>query len=211
MAETIAALVRNAKHRRDTRMKAAIRDWEQDLKQLHDESYVGTFSFGWPTTMVCKQREKSVNAHFQRVTGSVPSLFAKLMSSEPFTAKGTADQKGRPGIYVFFDGDTPVHAGRTRNLGGRLRGHVTKSHYSASFAFKCARRALNMIATYTPEGSRAFLAKDEVFRPEFHRQVERVKGLSVRFIEVADPVQQYVLELYACLELGLPLDEFETH
>ena len=152
-----------------------------------------------------------MNTIFHAYTSDIPDLFASLMRSEPFIAKGTSDQKGKPGVYVFFDGDTPVHVGRTRNLGRRLRGHVSNSHYSASFAFKCARRALNKVATYTPEGSRAFLAKDEAFRPEFHRQVQRVKGLTVRFIEVTDPVHQYLLELYVCLELELPLDEFDTH
>ncbi len=35
--------------------------------------------------------------------------------------------------------------------------------------------------------------------------------MQVRFIEVADPVVQYLLELYAHMEWELPLDEFETH
>jgi hypothetical protein len=41
MAETIAALTRNAKRRRDSRMKTAIRDCENDLNYLYHEYYVG--------------------------------------------------------------------------------------------------------------------------------------------------------------------------
>ena len=41
-------------------------------------------------------------------------------------------------------------------------------------------------------------------------QIERVKAMPVRFVEVADPVHQYLVELYAHLEYGLPLDEFDT-
>lgn len=52
LAETIAALTRNAKRRRDAKMNAAIRDWEADLEFLHDEYYVGKFRFGWPTSSV---------------------------------------------------------------------------------------------------------------------------------------------------------------
>jgi hypothetical protein len=35
--------------------------------------------------------------------------------------------------------------------------------------------------------------------------------MAVLFVEVTDPVQQYLLELYAHLEFGLALDEFDTH
>ena len=52
MAETIAALTRNAKRRRDLRMQAAVRDWEKDLRFLYEEYYVGKFQFGWPATAV---------------------------------------------------------------------------------------------------------------------------------------------------------------
>ncbi len=52
MAETIAALVRNAKRRRDSRMAAAIRDWENDLEYLYYEFYVGKFYFAWPSAAI---------------------------------------------------------------------------------------------------------------------------------------------------------------
>jgi hypothetical protein len=152
-----------------------------------------------------------MNSTFQTAATAAPQLFARLMASAPFLEKGIVTQKGRPGIYVLFEGGTPVHVGRTRNLGGRLRGHITRSHYSASFAFKRARRILNRVATYRPEGSRKSLVADEIFGPEFIRQIDTVKAMEVRFIEVEDPVMQYLLELYVCLELKLPLDEFDTH
>ena len=93
----------------------------------------------------------------------------------------------------------------------RLRGHISRSHNSASFAFKRTRRALKMDATYKPEGSRAALAKDPKFWPEFQRQIACVKAKQVRFIEVIEPLTQHLLELYAAMEWGLPLDEFDTH
>jgi hypothetical protein len=52
MAETIAALTRNAKRRRDARMGSAIKDWEQDLEFLYYEYYVGHFRFAWPAVTV---------------------------------------------------------------------------------------------------------------------------------------------------------------
>jgi hypothetical protein len=152
-----------------------------------------------------------MNEHFRLATEGIPELFNRLVASEPFTAKGIAAQKGKPGVYVFLEDDVPVHAGRTRNLAGRLRGHISKSHFSASFAFKRTRREQGKVATYVSSGSRSELAKDPIFRQAFYRQIDLIKGMSVRFVEVHDPVQQYLLELYAHLEFGLPLDEFDTH
>jgi len=52
MAETIAALTRNARRRRDSRMEVAIRHWEDDLRFLYDRFYLGKFQFGWPVSTV---------------------------------------------------------------------------------------------------------------------------------------------------------------
>lgn len=152
-----------------------------------------------------------MNEHFQAATAAIPELFARLVASVPFTAKGIAAQKGRAGVYVFLEGGIPVHVGRTRNLGGRLRGHITKSHFSASFAFKRTRILHNKTATYVTRGSRDDLLNDPLFKETFHGQVSLVKEMTVLFVEVTDPVKQYLLELYAHLEFGLPLDEFDTH
>jgi hypothetical protein len=152
-----------------------------------------------------------MNERFHQATAAIPELFRRLAASEAFTAKGTVSQRACPGVYVFYENGVPVHAGRTRNLQARLRGHISRSHYSATFAFKRARLALGRVATYITKGSRTELSTDEIFGPEFHRQVELVKAMEVRFIEVDDPVMQYLLELYVHLEYNLPLDEFDTH
>jgi hypothetical protein len=52
MAETIAALTRNARRRRDLKMKAAVRDWEKDLDFIYWEYYVEKFKFDWPTNKI---------------------------------------------------------------------------------------------------------------------------------------------------------------
>lgn len=50
MAETIAALARNAKRRRNPSYYGAIRDWERDLMFLYEQYYIDRFHFGWPST-----------------------------------------------------------------------------------------------------------------------------------------------------------------
>jgi hypothetical protein len=52
MAETIAALVRNGKRRRDSQMQFAIRGWDSDLEHLYYDYYVSKFHFDWPTTAI---------------------------------------------------------------------------------------------------------------------------------------------------------------
>jgi hypothetical protein len=152
-----------------------------------------------------------MNEQFQKATAAIPKLFAQLIASPPFSSKGISAQKGRAGVYVFLEDGVPVHVGRTRNLSGRLRGHITKNHFSASFAFKRTRIEHGKRATYVTKGSRSDLLNDPIFKEAFHKQVSLVKEMAVLFVEVTDPVQQYLLELYAHLEFGLALDEFDTH
>lgn len=48
LAETLAAMTRNAKRNTARDYTKAISDWEEDLQFLHDTYYVGHFHFGWP-------------------------------------------------------------------------------------------------------------------------------------------------------------------
>ncbi|WP_443479031.1 hypothetical protein ACLIMP_26115 (plasmid) [Novosphingobium aerophilum] len=49
LADTLAALIRNAKRRQSIKLDAAIYDWERDLTYLKEEFYVGRYDFSWPT------------------------------------------------------------------------------------------------------------------------------------------------------------------
>jgi hypothetical protein len=50
LANTLAALTRNAKRRDVMSYATAIDDWEGDLALLHEKYYAHFFHFGWPTT-----------------------------------------------------------------------------------------------------------------------------------------------------------------
>lgn len=91
-----------------------------------------------------------------------------------------------------------------------MQNHVARNHNSASFAFRPTRVATSKAATYKSEG-RAEPMKDEGFRSEFHRQIDLVRAMEVRFIELRKLIVQYLLELYVHVEYGLSLDEFDTH
>lgn len=58
MAYSIAAFTRSAKRRNHVILDEAIRQWETDLRFLHDQYYAGTFNFGWPSTIVRARPDK---------------------------------------------------------------------------------------------------------------------------------------------------------
>ena len=151
-----------------------------------------------------------MNSVFAEHVTRIPELYASLVRQPLLQVRshGLGKQKG---IYVFYHEEVPVHVGRTRNIRQRLRAHCTPNHNSASFAFKRARRELGQATTYNRTTSRAALQADEVFGECFRRHVTSVGEMMVRFLEVPDPVDQYLLELYAVLELNLETDEFDTH
>lgn len=148
---------------------------------------------------------------FHDAVERMPMLFEQLMSCALLEMKAQAGWKGLPAIYVFYDADgEPCHTGRTRNLQGRVRAHTANSHHSASFAFKSTRHILNLSATYRPEGSRAHLMNDLVFKAEFDRQRERIGQMKLRYVEIECPIEQHLFELYVALRLGTSLTEFTT-
>jgi len=152
-----------------------------------------------------------MNKIFANHVERMPLLFRDLLGADPLLVNA-AGHPAAPGIYLLIDSSGSVqHVGRTRNLRQRLRAHRTANHNSASFAFKRARRELGIVASYTKTNSRAALQADEVFGACFRRHVDAVSAMTVRFLLVTDPVDQYLLELYAVLELNMPLDEFDTH
>ena len=148
---------------------------------------------------------------FHNAVEKMPKLFDQFMNCELLEMKACAGWKGLPAIYVFYDADgEPCHTGRTRNLHGRVRAHTANSHNSASFAFKSTRHVLNLTATYKPDGSRAHLMSDPVFKAEFDRQRARIGQMKLRYVEIDCPIEQHLFELFAALRLGTSLTEFTT-
>lgn len=152
-----------------------------------------------------------MNSRYLEHVQRMPDLFTQLITAEKYPMKPKGEWKKLSAIYIIWIDGKAAHVGRTRNLQGRIRGHTSNSHYSASFAFKQTRRTLNLAATYTPENSRKALFEQPEFYAEFARHRMVLQNAEVSFLEVPEPVDQYLLELYAALELGMELDEFDTH
>jgi len=145
---------------------------------------------------------------FAERIGRIPGLFEKLNEAtpQPFSSAGLPS---KPAVYAFVEDQKILHIGRTGNLKRRIQSHVRPDHHSATFAFKLAREG--QPPTYKKEGSRGVLQQDPEFMQCFTRQIQRLKEMQVKYILVDDPIDQYLLELYAFMSSSLPLDEFDTH
>lgn len=146
---------------------------------------------------------------FQQHVERVALLFGELDRCVPvaFTDKISSE----PGVYLFLEGDTVERVGRSNNLRKRLKSHLQADHNSGAYAFKRARQRLGLSATYRKESSRKVLQQNAEFVLLFREEIARLRSLTVKYVEVSDPVDQYLLELYAAVSYNLPLDEFGNH
>lgn len=116
------------------------------------------------------------------------------------------------GIYCFYEGGKPLYVGRTRNIRKRVLQHrrLRGRHNSAAFAFNIAKKDFE--ENHSSEKlSRVELSKDPEFDRLFTEAKERVRKMSVRFVEVKDPIEQTIFDVYAHIKLGTPFNDFDTH
>ncbi|MFG6567683.1 MULTISPECIES: GIY-YIG nuclease family protein [unclassified Sulfitobacter] len=150
---------------------------------------------------------------FSDYTGKIPSLFEALTNMPIEKFRASVKDKGKSEIYILYENEDPVYVGRTRNLEGRFRAHTTRSHNSASFALKRTRAKHPEIAkaTYSSVNSRQAIVEHPEYGQTFRDEIDAIRSMSFRFLEVPDPIEQYLLELYATIELDLELTGFDSH
>jgi hypothetical protein len=120
------------------------------------------------------------------------------------TVKLAADFSG---CYVLLEQAKPIYVGISRRVLSRIRQHVTgKSHFDASLVYAVAQRKRP-----TP-GHRSQVMEDAVFQDEFMKAQQYLRGLSVAFIEIDNPLELYIFEAYAAMELETSdWNTFRTH
>jgi predicted GIY-YIG superfamily endonuclease len=144
---------------------------------------------------------------FAEATQKLPALYTQLMRSRLDQIEHNVGNKA--GVYALIEGDLAQYVGRTRNLKRRLVGHRSKSHYSATCAFKLTRLKLGRKPTYQKIGSRSWLLeKDHEFKTEFEIQRQRVLRMKVGFVEIDDTLTQYLFEAYAILASELKAEDW---
>ena len=106
-----------------------------------------------------------------------------------------------------------MYVGRTRDLRQRLGDHMRPSsdRYMATFAFRLAIEDAELAGLDVDSMTRAELEADDEFRPVFETAKRRVATMHVQYLEVADPVERTILEVYAAECLAARHNTFETH
>lgn len=116
------------------------------------------------------------------------------------------------GIYMFVEGDKPIYVGRTNNVKQRMQAHVSKSHNSAPFAFRLAEMEADKPEINLANMTREQKQKDPAFERLFINAIEQVRKMSVRFIEISDPIVQTLAEVGASIEYGTQkYNSFDNH
>jgi hypothetical protein len=150
--------------------------------------------------------EEAGQALFHKMVDDLPDLLDRLSSA---SAKAVAEYDripDAPGVYLFSEGVTPIYVGQTENLRERLRQQTSPAsrENQASLAWRIALSAARD-ARHSASGTSKPIELDQ--QAEIFRSAkQRVAAMTVRFIEVADPVTRAVFEVYATRALGA--DEF---
>lgn len=149
-----------------------------------------------------------MNQDFKDIVDQLEPTLLRLVSSKPIDISTITISSKLAGVYVFYEGEDPVYVGRTRNLRARVKGHrsITKND-AGSFAFFLARK---WYGSEKVTGGRKALYADPVFRKHLEKANERLKMMSVKFVEISDPRMQHVFEIYAAMALATD-NSFETH
>ena len=164
------------------------------------------------------------NRSFADVVKKMPEYLKGLKACEPFTPNERGDLRRNgellpktKGIYCFYEGDKPLYVGRTDNINGRIPDHrqPANDHYQASFAFNIAKKYLeeNHPDEKVDGLSRGDLSEIPAFDRAFTNAKLRVRKMSVRFVEIEDPIEQTIFEVYAHMELVTPprFNSFANH
>jgi hypothetical protein len=151
-----------------------------------------------------------VNGEFQNAIRETIRLFDTLDSQQYLVKKDLRARLDHQGVYVMYENETPVYVGRTRKLGRRIAGHRSGSRYSSTFTLRTARLSWSCNHPSQRMTTR-ILMQDVEFVDIFKREVRRVSGLRIKFIECEHILTQYLLEAYAIVELGLDQKELATH
>lgn len=152
-----------------------------------------------------------MNDQFNRIIELLPPLFERLVTSsiKTWNDLGRVPQKG---IYVFYENGNPIYVGRTNRMKDRVKEHgrPSSTRDSAPFAFNIAKKAA-IEKGMGLNKSRKELERDPTFAKLFSEAKDKVSKMSVRVIEIDDPIIQTIFEVYASMELKTEFNDFDTH
>jgi hypothetical protein len=151
-----------------------------------------------------------MNEVFRQHVEALHPKFEMLMAMEPVTFAELSKAPAKPGIYLLSEPAEHLYIGRGKSIRARLKNHLSGPS-GASFAVKLARERINRPTTYTPKDSLGQLLTEPEFVAAFSNVQNRIRGMSIRFVEEPDCNRQALLEIYATLALNTRYNDFDTH
>lgn len=152
-----------------------------------------------------------MKGEFDEIVSKFPGWLETLQAS-PALSRDQFRTVPDQGIYVFYDEhDQPLYVGRSDRMKARLlaQGRPSSGFESATFAFMLAKEK-----QADPVGgarSRKDLQLDKEFSKRYFEKKEEVAKMKVRVIEIIDPAEQALFEIYAALEMDTPYNVWEGH
>ncbi len=84
----------------------------------------------------------------------------------------------------------------------------SSDRYTATFAFRLAKQGCGDLGVGRTD---AELEGHQKFKPIFAAAKDRVSKMRVQYVEIPDPIEQTLLEVYAAESLATKHNSFETH
>ncbi len=152
-----------------------------------------------------------MNEEFGKLVNRLPHLLEQLVSS-PALDRSKSRRLPKRGIYVLYEGGKALYVGRSNRMKERIleHGRPSSDRYSATFAFRLAKEAAKQKGIDLSKTG-AQLEEDAAFVDLFSQARERVSGMSVRAVEIKDPIGQTLFEVYAHMALRTEYNDFDTH
>lgn len=148
---------------------------------------------------------------WQNSINKMEKYLDKLLSQSPRLLDDCSDIPKR-GVYVFHDKGKPIYTGRTNSMRSRLRGHCRPSsgHESATFAFNLAKKEFK--SSEDGKLTRKQLQQNPGFTKLYDKAKARVSRMHICYIEINDPIEQTLFEVYASIALDtMEYNKFENH
>jgi hypothetical protein len=145
----------------------------------------------------------------QAIAQSVEKSFAELMKCKLKSLDDISSFPTNGGVYVVYDGKSPLYAGIAKNLKRRFHQHIEHRRVSSALTVKLAFIEAAIVKTggRWPKSRQDFF-KDKKYLDAYEKAAHRVKRMKVRFIEVNSAPVRIILEAYAGMLLKTKLNDF---
>jgi len=152
-----------------------------------------------------------MNKDFNNIIAKLRPMLDRLSATAPLSR---TELQGVPmrGVYVFYEDEVPIYVGRSNRLRQRVlvHGRPSSGHNSATFAYNLALTAAAEGEIVLPETTRSKTETFPPFRNLYDQAKDRVAAMKIRVIEITDPIEQTIFEVYAAMSLNTDND-FDTH